>query len=556
MKYILFVENNIMKVVLNTFLLVTFLHAVCSAQTPGVAINTDGSTANSSAMLDVKSTAKGMLMPRMSTAQRSAIVSPAQGLQVYDINTNSFWYYTGAAWTELTVGSGGTSYWTQDGSGNIYNNNSGKILLGTTTAGPGFLNIKSPLGLSSLFMSETGTTAADFLSVGVYAGGGTTSTRYGSLLGNFGNGFGIVNQANGPIIFQSGSSEKMRITPAGFIGINTIIPTAQLEVKAAVNLEGLTHTDGTTRLSTKIIAAGGAIGTTSNDNLIFFTNNTTVLPAMILSPAGNLGVGGSIATGSSKIEAFTANDTYGFLQSSAGGVRVGSYANATGGYYGTLTNHPLYLFSQTGNASIALLQNGNVGMGTVTPAARLNLLSNSATGFPQLLLEETDNDYARISFRTNNAANSGANFWSIAGYNNNTRASERLNFYNAAVGDVMSLSGNGNVGIGTSNPTYKLSVNGTIQTKEVRVQTGWADFVFEEEYQLNPLADVEKFIRANKHLPNIPSAKEIQIDGLALGEIQTKMMQKIEELTLYLIKANKTIEQLTQRIEIIEKGNK
>jgi hypothetical protein len=103
---------------------------------------------------------------------------------------------------------------------------------------------------------------------------------------------------------------------------------------------------------------------------------------------------------------------------------------------------------------------------------------------------------------------------------------------------------NGNVGIGTTNPTYKLSVNGNIRSKEVVVESGWADFVFEKEYKLPTLSDVEKFIKINKHLPEIPSAKEIQNNGLKLGEVQTKMMQKIEELTLYVIQLNKEIELL------------
>ncbi len=102
----------------------------------------------------------------------------------------------------------------------------------------------------------------------------------------------------------------------------------------------------------------------------------------------------------------------------------------------------------------------------------------------------------------------------------------------------------GNVGIGTDNPTYKLSVLGNIRSNEVVVETGWADYVFNEKYVLKPLSEIEKFIQLNKHLPGIPSALEIQKNGLPVGETQKMMMEKIEELTLYIIQLNKRIEEL------------
>jgi hypothetical protein len=118
----------------------------------------------------------------------------------------------------------------------------------------------------------------------------------------------------------------------------------------------------------------------------------------------------------------------------------------------------------------------------------------------------------------------------------------------------------GNVGIGTTNPTYKLSVNGSIQAKEIRVETGWADFVFAPEYALRPLSEVESYICQNRHLPDVTPASEIQKDGLQVGKQMTEMMQKIEELTLYLIdlkKENTNIQQenaaLKTRIEKLEK---
>ena len=78
-----------------------FLFATTFSQS--VAINTDGSVAHASAMIDIKSTTKGVLAPRMTTAQRTAIASPAAGLLVYDTDTNSYWYYNGTGWINLAV---------------------------------------------------------------------------------------------------------------------------------------------------------------------------------------------------------------------------------------------------------------------------------------------------------------------------------------------------------------------------------------------------------------------------------------------------------------------
>lgn len=109
------------------------------------------------------------------------------------------------------------------------------------------------------------------------------------------------------------------------------------------------------------------------------------------------------------------------------------------------------------------------------------------------------------------------------------------------------------VGIGTSNPRYKLDVNGGIRAQEVVVETNGADFVFADDYQLRPLSEVEAFITENKHLPEIQSAQEMQENGVSVSELQTKLLQKIEELTLYLIQQEETIQELRQEVELLKK---
>ena len=109
----------------------------------------------------------------------------------------------------------------------------------------------------------------------------------------------------------------------------------------------------------------------------------------------------------------------------------------------------------------------------------------------------------------------------------------------------ITITESGNVGIGTTVPQSRLAVNGNITAKQVKVtQTGWPDYVFLHAYQLPDLSKIESFINVNHRLPDMPSAKEIETNGLDLGEMQKKQMQKIEELTLLLIRQQHEIDSL------------
>lgn len=108
---------------------------------------------------------------------------------------------------------------------------------------------------------------------------------------------------------------------------------------------------------------------------------------------------------------------------------------------------------------------------------------------------------------------------------------------------VMDYSSN-KIGIGTDSPDHELDVKGTIRAEEVIVETGWADYVFEDGYELPTLSQVSAHIHEHGHLPGIPSAEEVRENGLALADSQALMMAKIEELTLYMIEKDKRIEQL------------
>lgn len=192
-----------------------------------------------------------------------------------------------------------------------------------------------------------------------------------------------------------------------------------------------------------------------------------------------------------------------------------------------------YVISAGLSYSGSALFGGNIGVGVTNPRFPLDVsgaINSTVSSGDNFIADKPTG--AAYSFRRSGVdqvllQESGSGDFQI--YTNGGSMTEK-----------MRVSSNGNVGIGTTNPQSLLSVNGNVTAKQVTVtQTGWPDFVFKKDYPLKPLPEVEKYIEQNNRLPDIPSAKQIESKGLNLGDMVTEQMQKIEELTLYIIQQDK-----------------
>ncbi len=424
-------------------------------------------------------------------------------------------------------------------------------------------------GANRLFINRTGAVGINTnnpLTKFHVSGAQTMEGQFGFTNGNYGIQFGNPSPGYVPMMtmFKSGTSNSDRMV---------------LAHSPAYTNYGLQYQDVT-------------------DKFNFLSSGFPVLTVDLGSPGGRVGIGTSSPTTLLDINGSGAWD----LSSTMGDFRIGDATNnlkmgvalggggAGDGYLAA--NGRLYLGTSNSLAAtqtLAINSNGTVGVGTFSPAGRLGIVGDASLTTPVVSVDNSyvgSVDVRGIQSISKAADGYGYGIYSTGGYMGGyfvadagaytgngygvygnatgTAAGNRYGVYGYASGGSENWGGyfpektyTNELRVGGTKGAsgFVACINGKLIATEVRVQptASWPDYVFAKDYKLISLEELENIINANKHLPGIPTASSVEENGIMLGEMQTKAMEKIEELTLYIIQLSKENKALNERIEKLEK---
>ncbi len=578
---------------------------------------------DNSALLDLSSTKKGLLIPRMTLQQKGEIQNPATGLMVFQTDfLTGFYFYNGEKWQPLANDAQkaiAATSWETDGNTGL----SRDAFIGTVDTvslafkinnqpaglldfrkGNTFLGYQAAMRASGTYLTAIGSGALASTTTGLYnVALGTLSMHYniiGSANTAIGTASGLGNNGSGNIFlgFQAGAnangSNQLFIDNSGTptpliygnfdndrVGINTNNPNSTLSIDSRQN--------GITGLEFKQVSSSSPAIASNGKVLTVDVSGRVVLARDSTGGGGSTTIGntdwsrlsngdiqnvnaGNVAINGLKLNGINALtparpsnmkvlsvDDFGRVILTKDSVGTGTGTGPIGGggtavgwqivsskisntnsqevninnglkvVGGTTANNGLWVNSMVPNASGLFFTQLNSS--SPTEPSNRKVLSVDSRGFV-ILVPDLEGGGSTIT----------ASDWNL-----NSGILEPKNNARIAIGG----------GITSFPAGVNLFVKGGILAERVRVAVAnsdkWADYVFAPNYKLMPLRDVEKFIKVNKHLPNVPSAEEMTKNGLDLLETNAKMMEKIEELTLYLIEANKKIEALDKRVKQLEK---
>jgi hypothetical protein len=596
--------------------LMTMSSFVMAHAQQGVGIGT--STPNSTSLLDLVSTTKGILIPRMTTSQRLAIGMPgvpATGLLVYETTTNTVWLFNGTAWTQL--GSGvATSQWFTNAT-HIYNGNAGNVGIGVNLptskfhlagnmlmdgANPtlqlqnagvdkGFVQLSGDnirIGTNSannsgrVVMRVNATDRVILDSTGnlrIEGSEDASLTKNGYLMLGSEAGTNIILDNNEMMARNAGGiADLIMQNDGGNVGIGTS-PSDKLDVNGTIRLTGESRQ---IRFETGL--AGGLVTKyapgihflrsdntrlgvleyvdTVGTNFLRLRTGSTISNDFVLTTGHDICIGGSNPNAKLEVRGLSNSEVF-RVHAAADPVMQFTIGNAGGGLglplerkgffdvngddfrIGTNAENDAGNFLMRVNGSdvvkVTPTANVGIGLGTGNPAAKLHVAGK--------IFANTSGEAVRIDGSTP----------SIGFYHNGgaTATSSSFITQNATelyigVNGRLHLDATTSVSIGAvdaDGDAYKLAVNGKVVCEELKVKLSgsWPDYVFNNDYNLLPLGEVRKFIDQHKHLPNIPAAAEIEKKGIEVGDMQKRMLEKIEELTLYVIDLQKQVDDLKSK---------
>ena len=484
--------------------------------------------------------------------------------------------------------------WTLNGS-NIYNTTlSTYVGIGTQTPAAKFELSQSWTDYTSSFMRLSNSSNQGQIPLDFYINGAVMGKFRVDYVGNVNivannpNGGGIYLYTQGDAI----STAKLMVASGGNVGIGTASPGALLTVNGTAPNMRLTdaadQNNGLDIIETGSSAfihqrynyplnlqpSGGNVGigmTAPNEALQVYgkvIGGTGTVPS-VRNGVFNA-VGGSSVAG---LQMTTNGNNYAYVSSDVNNLIFGSSVGATGS--------KLLLSLSAPDNSVIVNSSGNVGIGTTTPSEELEVNGNiaitpdgtsgstrsiytparSIAGYGEHLNISAGNNtytsygpslYGGNLILTGGTVTNGNGGYSYGGnvliYGGGASGGNGGGNYTGNVilaNNGTSPTGNVLIGkTGQANRSYRLDVSGGVRADSVIVNADGSDFVFEKNYNLSSLDKVEKYIAENKHLPEIPSAEQMQKEGMSIGEMQTKLLQKVEELTLYIIEQNKRVEKL------------
>ncbi len=357
-----------------------------------------------------------------------------------------------------------------------------------------------------------------------------------------------TSNALADIAFGYGSSsnftENVRMKGDGKVGINTATPIDMFTV--ANNGRGITQqsADGNVRMGFFTTAFSAYLQTNTSHPLNFATNGGG--SQMLLSTGGNLGIG--------NIDPEHKLDVSGRMRLRFSGNTAGTWLNKQDNtdeavFTGNMNDTIYGVYGKTTGWQFAFdHKNGKLGIDVANPKVALSFPSTSGK---------------KISLFPGTSGDVGMGVFSNEFRLHSDKSTADITFghdsYTNGFTERMRVKGDGRVCIGTTTPAvgYMLSVDGKIIAEEVRVQlkSNWPDYVFKDDYKRMPLNELENYVKQNSHLPGFEPAAVMEKQGADVGEIQRRLVEKVEELTLHLIDVNHRLINMTEQLTRLQEEN-